>query len=175
MFRTPVRIAFSTASVVALASVTAMADDAQIKRGEYLVTIGGCNDCHTPGYFFGKPDISRFLGGSDVGFEIPGQGVFVGRNITPDKETGIGSWTAEQIVTAIQTGERPDGRILAPIMPWHAFAHLTADDAMAIAGFLQSVKPVDNEVPEPFKPGEKVSSFMLRIMPPGETAAAAAK
>jgi hypothetical protein len=49
-----------------------MADDAQIARGEYLVTIGGYNDFHTPGYFFGNPDMSRFLGGSDVGFEIPG-------------------------------------------------------------------------------------------------------
>jgi mono/diheme cytochrome c family protein len=175
MFRTPVRLAFLTASVVALASIAAMADDAQIERGEYLVTMSGCNDCHTPGYFFGKPDMSRFLGGSDVGFEIPGLGVFAGPNITPDKETGIGSWTPEQIVAAIQTGERPDGRILAPIMPWHAFARLTADDAKAIAAFLQSVKPVDNKVPGPFKPGDKVSTFMFRIMPPGETAAAAPK
>jgi hypothetical protein len=99
----------------------------------------------------------------------------VGRNITPDKETGIGSWTPEQIVKAIQTGERPDGRILAPIMPWHAFAELTANDAMAIAAFLQSLNPVSNQLPGPFKPGEKVSTFMFRIVPPGETAAAAAK
>lgn len=76
---------------------------------------------------------------------------------------------------AIRAGERPDGRILAPIMPWHAFATLTADDAMAIAVFLQSLKPVDNQSPGPFKPGEKVSTFMFRIAPPGETAAAAAK
>ncbi|MER8378777.1 MULTISPECIES: cytochrome c [unclassified Mesorhizobium] len=152
-----------------------MADDTQIARGEYLATIAGCSDCHTPGYFFGKPDMSRFLGGSDVGFEIPGLGVFVARNITPDKETGIGSWTPEQIVTAIQTGERPDGRMLAPIMPWRDFAHLTADDAMAIAAFLQSVKPVSHQVPGPFKPGETVSAFMMRIMPPGEAAAAATK
>jgi len=67
--------------------------------------------------------MSRFHGGSDVGFEIPGQGVFVGRNITPDKETGIGSWTPEQIVKAIQVGERRDGRILAPIMPWSLLRH----------------------------------------------------
>ena len=175
MLRIAVRLACLTALVVALPAFTAMADDAQISRGKYLVTLGGCNDCHTPGYFFGNPDMSRFLGGSDVGFEIPGAGVFVGRNITPDKETGIGSWTREQIVTAIQTGERPDGRILAPIMPWHAFAQLTADDAMAITTFLQSLKPVSNQVPGPFKPGEKVSTFTFRIMPPGETAAAAAK
>ena len=113
MFPTSVRLAFLAASAVALPSYAGMADDAQIARGEYLVTIGGCNDCHTPGYFFGKPDMSRFLGGSDVGFEIPGLGVFPGRNITPDKETGIGSWTPEQIVVAIQTGQRPDGRT------WH--------------------------------------------------------
>jgi mono/diheme cytochrome c family protein len=167
-----IALALLTASVVASA---AMADDPQITRGKYLVTFGGCNDCHTPGYFLGKPDKSRFLGGSDVGFEIPGKGVFVGPNITPDKETGIGTWTREQIVTAIQTGQRPDGRILAPVMPWHAFAQLTADDAMAIATYLQSLNPVSNQVPGPFGPGEKVSTFMFRIVPPGETAAAAAQ
>lgn len=175
MFRTPVGFACLATCALALPLATAVADGAQITRGEYLVTIAGCNDCHTPGYFFGKPDRSRFLGGSDVGFEIPGSGVFVGRNITPDKESGIGSWSQEQIVKAIQTGERPDGRMLAPIMPWHAFAHLTADDAMAIAAFLQSVKPVSHQVPGPFKPGEKVSTFVFRILPPGEVAAAAPK
>jgi mono/diheme cytochrome c family protein len=172
MLRIAARLAFLTASVVTLPVLTAMADDLQIARGKYLVTVSGCNDCHTPGYFFGKPDVSRFLGGSDVGFEMPGLGVFVGPNITPDKGTGIGNWTREQIVTAIQTGERPDGRTLAPIMPWHAFGQLTADDALAIAAFLQSVNPVSNQVPGPFNPGEKVSTFMLRIVPPGETAAA---
>ena len=171
MFRTTVGLAFLTASI--FASPSYAADDAKIARGEYLVTIAGCNDCHTPGYFFGKPDMEKFLGGSDVGFEIPGLGVFPGRNITPDKENGIGSWTPEQIVTAIQSGIRPDGRVLAPIMPWQDFAHLTKDDAMAVAAFLQSVKPVNNKVPGPFKPGEKVSTFTFRIMPPGETAAAA--
>ena len=104
-----------------------MADDAEVERGKYLVTISGCNDCHTPGYFFGKPDMSHFLGGSDVGFEIPwSRGLLVGPNITPEKaKPGIGSWSAEEVVAAIQTGLRPDGRTLAPIMPWHAFAHLT--------------------------------------------------
>ena len=76
MFRITVRLAFLTATVLALPSYAA--DKSQVSRGEYLVTIGGCNDCHTPGYFFGKPDTERFLGGSDVGFEIPGLGVFPG-------------------------------------------------------------------------------------------------
>ncbi|PWK75445.1 cytochrome c [Aminobacter sp. AP02] len=173
MFRTSVGLAFL--ALATSASSAPIADSAQVARGEYLVTISGCNDCHTPGYFFGRPDEKKFLGGSDVGFEIPGLGVFVGRNITPDKETGIGSWTAKQIVAAIQTGQRPDGRELAPIMPWHAFAQLTPEDAEAIAVFLQNVKPVSNAVPGPFKPGEKVTTFMFRILPPGEPAAAAPK
>jgi mono/diheme cytochrome c family protein len=168
-----VHIAFLTSSFLALPAYAA--DKAQIARGEYLAAVSGCNDCHTPGYFFGKPDTDRFLGGSDVGFEIPGLGAFVGPNITPDKETGIGSWNPEQISTAIQSGIRPDGRTLAPIMPWHAFAHLTKEDATAIVAFLQNLPPVKNKVPGPFKPGEKVSSFMFRIMPPGETAAVARK
>ena len=45
------------------------ADDAAVARGKYLVTLGGCQDCHTPGHFFGKPDMARALGGSEVGFE----------------------------------------------------------------------------------------------------------
>ena len=102
---------------------------AEIARGKYLVGFGGCIDCHTPGYFFGKPDMPRALAGSEVGFEIPGLGVFYGPNLTPDKETGLGSWSKEQIVTALQKGTRPDGRQLAPIMPWKAFANLTKSDA----------------------------------------------
>jgi mono/diheme cytochrome c family protein len=167
----PVVAAAVTISAVLVAP--ARAADPQIDRGKYLVTFGGCNDCHTPGYFFGKPDMAQFLGGSDVAFEIPGLGAFAGRNITPDKETGIGDWTLEQIVIALQTGKRPDGRILAPIMPWHAFANLTNDDAMAIAAFLKSVPPVKHEVAGPFSPGDKITAFLFRILPPGETAAAA--
>ena len=65
----------------------------EIARGKYLVTVGSCTDCHTPGSFFGKPDMSKYLGGSDVGFAIPHLGVFVGPNLTPDKATGLGNWT----------------------------------------------------------------------------------
>ncbi len=77
------------------------------------------------------------LGGSEVGFEIPGLGVFHGPNLTPDMETGLGSWTEEQIVTAFTTGMRPDGRKLAPIMPWQAFANLTPEDRDGHRGLSQ--------------------------------------
>lgn len=142
------------------------ADREQVLRGKYLATLGLCNDCHTPGYFFGKPDTARFLGGSEVGFDIPGVGVFHGPNLTPDPETGLGRWSADDIVRAIQTGVRPDGRILAPIMPWHAFAELTTVDAQAIAAFLKSLPPVVNKVPGPFGPTETPTSFVFKIVAP---------
>ena len=142
----------------------------QIARGKYLVEFGGCNDCHTPGYFLGKPDMSRYLGGSNVGFEIPKVGVFAGPNLTPDKETGLGNWTKEQIIAAVQIGVRPDGRILAPIMPWQAFAKLTKTDVGAIADYLRSLPPVRNKVPGPFGPDEKPSIFLMAIRPPADAA-----
>jgi len=171
-----IALAATAAAIVAAATLLPRAHaESQIDRGKYLVTLAGCNDCHTPGYFFGKPDMARYLGGSEVAFEIPGVGAFPGRNITPDKETGIGNWTAEQIVTALQQGKRPDGRTLAPIMPYHAFSYLTKEDAFAIAAFLQSIPPVKNEIAGPFKPGDKITIFTFRILPPGDTAAAAPK
>ena len=141
-----------------------------VERGKYIVTVAGCNDCHTPGYFLGKPDPARYLGGSEVGFEIPGLGVFYGPNLTPDKETGLGTWTNEQIATAIQTGVRPDGRHLAPPMPSASFANLTSSDAQAIAAFLRSIPAVKNKVPGPFGPSETPSSFVLRVVAPEKAA-----
>jgi mono/diheme cytochrome c family protein len=144
---------------------TGSAQQSQVERGKYLVTVGSCTDCHTPGYFFGKPDMARYLGGSEVGFEIPGLGVFHGPNLTPDSETGIGNWTVAQIVTAIQTGKRPDGRELAPIMPWRAFADMSKDDATAIAVFLKSIPTVKNKVPGPFGPNDKATQFVMKVVP----------
>ena len=152
-----------------LSGVPAVAADNSVTRGEYLVRLGGCNDCHTPGYFLGKPDASRFLGGSDVGFDLPGMGTFVGPNITPDKQTGLGNWSRDQIVTALQTGVRPDGRILAPIMPWRAFAGLTKSDAVAIADYLKSLPLVSHKVPGPFGSSEKPSvPRMMVVFPEGD-------
>jgi mono/diheme cytochrome c family protein len=152
--------------------VQAAASDPEVARGKYLVTQGLCNDCHTPGFFFGKPDEKRFLGGSDVGFEMPGLGTFYGRNLTPDRETGIGAWSREEIVTAIQTGVRPDGRILAEIMPWRAFANLTKPDAMAIAAYLKSLPPVKNKVIGPFGPSEIPTGHVMKVVPPPTAEAA---
>jgi mono/diheme cytochrome c family protein len=147
-------------------SAAIAADPPAVARGKYLVAIASCNDCHTPSYFFGKPDMARFLGGSEVGFEMPGSGVFYGPNLTPDKATGLGNWTDAQIVAAIQEGKRPDGRMLAPSMPWHAFAALTKPDVNAIVAFLRSLPPVVNKVPGPFGPTDTPTSFVMKIVPP---------
>ena len=143
----------------------ASADDAQIARGRYLVTIAGCSDCHTPGALLGSPDMKRYLGGSDVGFAIPGAGVFVGENLTPDKETGLGKWTDAQIIAAFRTGKTPDGRELSAVMPYPALSHLSDADAQAIVAFLKSLAPVTNQVKN-FGPNDKVTIGVSTVLPP---------
>jgi mono/diheme cytochrome c family protein len=144
---------------------SAHAADPEVERGKYLVAIGGCSDCHTPGHFLGHPDMARYLGGSDVGFALPGAGVFVGPNLTPDKATGLGGWTTPQIVTAITSGTLPDGRILAPVMPWRDLANLSHSDALAIAAYLKSLPPVSNQVAGPFGPNETPTVFVMSVLP----------
>jgi mono/diheme cytochrome c family protein len=163
----------SRPSLLALAALIsapggpALSQDDPVARGAYLVSIAGCTDCHTPGHFLGAPDFDRFLGGSEVGFEIPGLGTFYGPNLTPDDGTGLGLWTEAQIVAAITTGVRPDGSPLAPAMPWMGYSNLTPEDATAIALYLKSLPPVSNEVPGPFGPGETTPAFVMRVIPPG--------
>ncbi len=117
-----------------------------IERGKYLSIIGGCNDCHTPGTLFGAPDFERQLSGSELGWKGP-WGVSYARNLTPDKETGLGSWSDADIVKAMRSGVRPDGRMLLPPMPWENYAALTDADAAAIVAYLRSLKPVHHAMP----------------------------
>jgi len=158
-------LAAAGAAALILAPLAGARADAQTQRGKYLVEVGGCSDCHTPGSLLGKPDMKRFLGGSEVGFGIPGLGVFPARNLTPDKETGLGTWTRAQIITSFTKGKRPDGRMLAPIMPWRGLSHLTHRDAEAIAAYLQSLPPVHNPVAGPFGPDQKVTTFVMTVLP----------
>jgi mono/diheme cytochrome c family protein len=161
------RILFGAAlGLILVAAGDAGATDAQVARGKYLVSVISCSDCHTDGSLAGKPDMAHFLGGSSIGFQIPGLGYFYGSNLTPDKETGLGGWTATQIVTALTKGVRPDGRELAPIMPWRSFANMTSKDAYAVAAYLKSLPPVKHKVPGPFGDSEKPTSpYMTIVMP----------
>jgi mono/diheme cytochrome c family protein len=170
MIRLACQIGAAAIFLVGIAANGAHAADktnVQIARGKYLVSVIPCTDCHTPGTFLGHPQTNRYLGGSEVGFEIPGLGIFYGPNLTPDKETGLGNWTNEQIATAIRTGKRPDGRILGPPMPVESFKHLSQSDALAIAAYLKTLPPIKHKVPGPLGPGEKPPAglFVYQVIP----------
>jgi len=137
-----------------------------LERGKYLTTLMGCQDCHTPGTFYGAPDADRQLSGSEVGWHGP-WGVTYARNLTPDRETGLGNWTRDQIVTALRTGQRPDGSPLLPPMPWPNYAGLTDADAQAIAAYLQSLPAVAHRVPDKIATGQPVTGPVISIPPPG--------
>lgn len=114
------------------------------ERGGYLVeTIAACANCHTPKGPNGPlPD--KKLSGGDV---IKHQDfTAVVPNITPDPETGIGTWTDDQIVLAIREGKRPDGSIIGPAMPSRFYRKLGDDDVRAIVAYLRTVPAVHNPV-----------------------------
>jgi mono/diheme cytochrome c family protein len=148
-----------------ISSVPCMAASAAVERGRYLVTVMSCTDCHTPGTFLGHPDMTRFLGGSDVGFAVPGLGVFVPSNLSPDPATGLGKWTEAEIATALTTGVIPGGRVLVPVMPWRSYAHLTPSDALAIAAYLKSLPSVRHLVPGPFGPKQTATVPVMAVIP----------
>lgn len=155
------------ATVLLAAAFDVSAQD-KVARGAYLVGIMGCGDCHTAGSMAGKPDLARKLGGSDVGWQIPGLGVFVGSNLTPDRENGLGAWSDAEIVTALRTGVRPDGRQLAPVMPYMGYANMNDADATAIVAYLRSLKPVAGKVPGPFGPDDKPTAPYFTLVMPGK-------
>lgn len=131
-----------------------MTQEQKIERGLYLTTIMACNDCHTPGTFYGAPDFSRKLSGSELGWVGP-WGTSYPRNLTPDMETGIGKWSEDDIVKTIRTGQRADGTPVLPPMPWPMYTNLTDEDAYAIAAYLKSLPPVSHKVPDKLPPGSK--------------------
>lgn len=146
--------------------LAASAPQDPVVRGRYLVTIMSCNDCHTPGYFYGAPDTTRRLAGSDLGWVGP-WGVVHARNLTPDSATGIGAWTKEQIVQALRSGNTPDGSQLAPIMPWMNYASiLDESDAMAIASYLKSLPPVTHKNLDRISPERKPTGALVTFPPP---------
>ena len=131
---------------------TAIADSA-IERGDYLVnTILACGNCHAARDANGQIIADKGLAGGRV-FSTPAF-IVATSNITPDVETGIGSWTDAEIRRALIEGVRPDrhrlpGVPLAAIMPANFYKALLPEDLDAIVAYLRSVKPVRNEVAGP--------------------------
>ena len=137
----------ATLSVAALMIGSSAYADTPLERGSYLVnTIMTCGNCHSPK---GPPNVvagKDFSGG--LRFDVPPFDV-TAPNITPDKETGIGKWSAADLKKTLLTGVRPNGVPLAVVMPTGFYGILLPSDLDAIATYLQSLKPVSNKVVDP--------------------------
>jgi mono/diheme cytochrome c family protein len=139
--------------VLLLAASGGASAETAVERGNYLVnTIMACGNCHSPRDAEGRIIADKALSGG-LTFDTPGF-VATAANITPDRETGIGSWSDEEIRRSLIEGVRPDhgklaGTPLAAIMPANFYKALLGDDLAAVIAYLRSVKPVRNEVAAP--------------------------
>jgi len=117
-----------------------------IAYGAYLAgPLGHCLDCHTPRLPNGAPDLANRAGAG--GFHLEGPwGEVVSANITPDKETGIGTWTDAQIKRAITQGNRADGSPLSPPMGFGFYKNINEKDLDAIVAYFRSLRPIKNKV-----------------------------
>lgn len=148
------------------------------ERGEYLVKLGGCADCHTPKIMTAKgpaDDETRLFSGHPADVILPPPalqpggpwgaatagmtawtgpwGISYASNLTPDLETGLGGWSRENFVKAMKTGKhKGEGRDILPPMPWQPLAAATEEDLTAIHAYLQSLPPIKNQVPQPSPP-----------------------
>ncbi len=123
----------------------------RLARGRYLVhhvtDCLGCHSDHTTEFAMpikrGTEGIGGFVFDENLGFP----GVVAAQNITPDRETGIGAWTDDEILRAIREGVDRHGEALFPMMPYAGFRHLSDEDAHAIVAYLRTMQPLKNEVP----------------------------
>lgn len=136
-----------------------------VGRGRELVEASAnCGECHTPITATGEPDPRFHLAGHIAGSPVPsptsfkalqGEGVAYARNLTPDPETGLGTWTLQDFRRVLREGISRDGRPLNPYMPWRRYSPFFSDrDIEAIWAYLRSLPPIKNRVPPsvPFTP-----------------------
>ena len=124
--------------VVAMSPASAQPNAAEIARGKYVFgATGGCG-CHTESGK-GKPVNA---GGRKIDAPF---GTVYSTNITPDRETGIGTWTNEQIITAIRLGRRPNGERILPVHPFMAFNGMAEEDLKALVAYLRTLPPVSRQ------------------------------
>jgi cytochrome c553 len=154
----------TTLGAIALAGSALAGGDAE--RGAYLAAIMDCQGCHSGRTPEGALDPAQHLTGGTVGFELPGVGIFWPPNLTPAPD-GLGSWSDEEVAAAIRTGMRPDGRQLAPIMPWESYGALTDADVADLVAYLRTLPPSANRGPAPMQIGGTVPAPFYRVMPPG--------
>ena len=142
------RVATVAAALLAAGAVRAVDPQSYdtVERGRYLAIAADCAACHT------KPGGKLFAGG--VALQTP-FGTLVGSNITPDPEAGIGAWTDDDFVSALQDGRGRGDTHLYPAMPYPAYTKMTREDALAIRAYLRTIDPApdkieSNQLPFPF-------------------------
>lgn len=161
----------------ASADVAGIAHD-RVARGRYLVSTIGCGDCHSPKIFGPEgpiEDETRLLSGhpegtalapppalgsswvaaasSDLTAWVGPWGISYTFNLTPDENTGIGSWSEDTFVKTLRTGRHMGvSRPILPPMPWQFYRNLTDEDLRSIYAYLRSLPPVHNRVPLPVAP-----------------------
>jgi cytochrome c553 len=142
--------------------------DVSVARGEYIVrSVAVCGSCHAADEH--NPD-GPLSGGRE--FRDWRIGVARASNLTPDAETGLGTWSDAEIVRALRNGERKDGRLLAPVMPYGWFHEMSDDDALAVARYLKSLPPVRNHVSQDFNIVFKIGKLLFLRPKEGVTASA---
>jgi mono/diheme cytochrome c family protein len=121
-----------------------------IERGRYLTTIAICKDCHSPRAADGLLyDEAHLFAGGGFEFRAADGRPVIPPNLTPDRETGVGSWSDAELVRAIRTGVAEDGHQLNPMMPYSvAMFVLTDQDVEAIVKYLRSLPPIRRLLPE---------------------------
>ena len=133
----------------------------RVEKGKYLTGLLGCGSCHTNGALVGMPRQDQLLSGSSTGIawsnpmQESNPGIVYPSNLTPDMETGIGSWSIAQIVNMVQAGIDNHGSRTLPVMPWPSYANINDEDANSIAMYLKSLPPVRHQVPQNVSPGRK--------------------
>jgi mono/diheme cytochrome c family protein len=139
--RKPAAIAVALLALGASAGPSQSADPqdfAAVERGRYLANAADCASCHTiPG------DAHPFSGGRPIDTPF---GVLAAPNITPDRETGIGSWTDDQFDAAVRQGRRRNGARLYPAMPFPYYTRMSREDVNDIRAYLDTIEPVRNAV-----------------------------
>ena len=147
----------------------------RIARGKYIFeVVSDCNGCHSVRDFsrFGGPVIA---GAKGKGQLIPGMPFVVAApNITPDKETGIGSWTDGEKIRAIREGVDRNGRVLFPMMPYREFRKMSDHDVESLAAYLDTLPPVKNSLPQTAIP-PKLALLLRLIQKPVKSVQAPAR
>jgi hypothetical protein len=135
----------------ALTSRTFQSTPERLARGKYIAeNVSGCMFCHTPHDWSALGTIATYpnLGSGEV-IPLPDlPGRFVAPNLTPDKETGAGNWTDDQLARAIREGVGHDGRALFPFMPYERYASLSDEDLASVIVYLKALPPVRNPLPK---------------------------